>query len=276
MSAPTQQAWLEAHPYLDAIARLQRIIEEAGARGDGPGVAEPKWDRYAADFARGVPLLRSDAAGFDPAPAAAEVLRRIVDRLAEAELPDTLAAEVRALRDGFSAAPEAPLETVRALVAAKPDDEAPTSGVLAYLGWAALAHALAPILPSYAAWRADDQWGRPTCPTCGAAPVLGQLVEEEAGRRRLLACGRCHTRWPWKRLACPFCTTELPEKLAILEIEGEGGFRIDVCDNCKGYVKTYAAEGNESFLLADWTTLHLDVLARDRGYERKGASLYEI
>jgi FdhE protein len=276
MSVPTQQAWLAAHPYLDAIARLQRVIDEAGAGGDGPGVAEPRWEGYAPDFVRGVPLLQSRVAGFDAAPAAAEILRRMVDRLSEAELPDTLAEEVRALRDRFRATPEAPLEAVRALVAAKPDEEAPTTGVLAFLGWAALAHALAPVLPAYAAWRADDQWARPTCPTCGAAPVHAQLVAEDAGRRRLLACGRCRTRWAWKRIACPFCTTEVPEKLAILEIEGEGGFRLDVCDNCKGYVKTLDSQGNEAFLLADWTTLHLDVLARDRGYERKGASLYDL
>jgi len=29
-------------------------------------------------------------------------------------------------------------------------------------------------------------------------------------------------------------------------------------------------------LLADWTSLHLDVVAADRGLERKAASLYEI
>jgi hypothetical protein len=29
-------------------------------------------------------------------------------------------------------------------------------------------------------------------------------------------------------------------------------------------------------LLADWTSLHLDVLARDRGLKRLAASLYEL
>lgn len=274
MTVPTQQAWLAAHPYLEQLAKLQRIIDEAA--GPGPGVAEPDFARYAPDFARGVPLLQAPGAGFDPAPAAAEALRRIVDRLAAAELPDTLAGEVRALRDRFRDTPDAPLAAVRALAAAKPGDRAPEPGVLVYLGWTALARAIAPVLPAYRAWRDDDRWDRPSCPTCGAAPVLAQLVQEEAGRRRLLACGRCRTRWAWKRVACPFCTTEVPEKLAYLDIEGEGGFRIDVCDNCRGYVKTLDGEGNEGFLLADWTTLHLDVLARQRGYERKGASLYEI
>jgi FdhE protein len=202
----------------------------------------------------------------------------VVDRLASAELPDPLAEEIRGLRDRFRTSPDEPLRSVRALAAAKPGEDPGVPGVLAFLGWIAIARALAPALAAYAAWRADDRWDRPTCPTCGAAPVMAQLVEEGAGagRRRLLACGRCQTRWAWKRVACPFCTTENPEKLAILEVEGEGGFRLDVCDNCQGYVKTYGGQGNEPFMLADWTTLHLDVLAKDRGYERKGASLYDL
>jgi FdhE protein len=59
-------------------------------------------------------------------------------------------------------------------------------------------------------------------------------------------------------------------------VDGEGGLRIDYCDSCKGYLKTYNAEGNEGVLLADWTSLHLDVIARDRGLKRLAASLYEL
>lgn len=35
-------------------------------------------------------------------------------------------------------------------------------------------------------------------------------------------------------------------------------------------------EGSEGVLLADWTSLHLDVIARDRGLKRLAASLYEL
>jgi hypothetical protein len=58
--------------------------------------------------------------------------------------------------------------------------------------------------------------------------------------------------------------------------QGEGGLRIDYCDGCHGYLKTYDGEGSESVLLADWTSLHLDLLARDRGLKRMAASLYEV
>jgi len=46
-------------------------------------------------------------------------------------------------------------------------------------------------------------------------------------------------------------------------------------ESCGGYIKTYNGSGNESLLLADWTSLHLDVITRDRGLHRSAASLYE-
>ena len=45
---------------------------------------------------------------------------------------------------------------------------------------------------------------------------------------------------------------------------------------CSGYLKTYDGEGSESVLLADWASLHLDVIARDRGLKRLAASLYDL
>ena len=41
-------------------------------------------------------------------------------------------------------------------------------------------------------------------------------------------------------------------------------------------LKTYDGEGAETVLLADWTSLHLDLLARDRGLRRMAASLHEV
>ena len=62
----------------------------------------------------------------------------------------------------------------------------------------------------------------------------------------------------------------------MLDVDGEDGLRIDYCESCRGYLKTYNGEGNENVLLADWTSLHLDLAARDRGLKRLAASLYEI
>jgi FdhE protein len=62
----------------------------------------------------------------------------------------------------------------------------------------------------------------------------------------------------------------------VLQVEGDDALRLDTCEACLGYLKTYAGEGEESLFLLGWTTLHLDVLARERGYENTGASLFEI
>ena len=51
-----------------------------------------------------------------------------------------------------------------------------------------------------------------------------------------------------------------------LTVEGEGGLRIDYCEACGGYLKTYDGEGNELIL----------ILARDRGLKRRAASLYDL
>ena len=104
---------------------------------------------------------------------------------------------------------------------------------------------------------------------------MAQLVGADPGRMRLLTCGRCETQWRYGRTMCPFCETDA-QKLMSIAIEGEGGLRVDHCEACKGYLKTYDGQGHERILLADWTSLHLDQLALDRGLQRKATSLYDI
>ena len=65
-------------------------------------------------------------------------------------------------------------------------------------------------------------------------------------------------------------------RLGVVQIEGESGLRIDYCETCRGYLKTYDGQGDEALLLADWTSLHLDVIAHDRGLKRLATSLFEI
>lgn len=105
---------------------------------------------------------------------------------------------------------------------------------------------------------------------------MAQLLGNDPGRVRLLCCGCCGTRWRYRRTACPFCENEDDHRLASVVIEGEEDLRIDYCESCRGYIKTYNGSGNELLLLADWTSLHLDVIAQDHGLNRFGVSLYEL
>jgi len=104
---------------------------------------------------------------------------------------------------------------------------------------------------------------------------MAQLVGADPGRRRLLSCGCCGTRWQFKRTGCPFCETD-SQRLASVTIEGEPALRIDHCESCGGYLKTYVGQGSESLFLSDWSSLHVDLIAHDRGLKRLAASLYEF
>jgi FdhE protein len=272
----TRERWLEAHPFLAPIARFQELVDAAAAAVPVPAIGEPRWEAYASEFERGVPLLRTGVHGLDAVAPAAEVLGAIAARLAEAPLPGALAVQVVALREGLRA-PEDRTRAIAWALSGAPEDGAPVQGgLVAFLAWAALRRVLAPVIREFGAWRCEGHWNRGFCPTCGAQPGMSQLVSDGSLRHRRLACGCCGTRWKFKRLACPHCHNEEANRLAILELDGEARLRIESCEECKGYVKTYDGEGDEAVLLADWTTLHLDALAAQRGLRRAGASLFAL
>jgi FdhE protein len=151
----------------------------------------------------------------------------------------------------------------------------PSPALLRYLGWTATARWLAPVVRSFDAWRDEERWQRPYCPFCASLPAMAQLAGVDPGKRRLLACGCCGSRWQFRRTMCPFFETD-PHRLPSLTIEMEPELRIDHCTSCRGYLKTYVGEGNEGLMLSDWSSLHLDIIARDRGLVRATVSLYEL
>jgi len=161
------------------------------------------------------------------------------------------------------------------LLVQEPSAAPPFAGLMRYLGWKVMARFIGPIVLAFNSWRDEEKWHRRYCPTCGSLPAMAQLVPEEHGHRRHLSCGCCGTRWRYGRTMCPFCETDT-QRLSVVSVEGEGGLRIDYCDSCRGYLKSYVGEGNEALLLADWTSLHLDLLAIDRGLTRQAVSLYEL
>lgn len=78
-----------------------------------------------------------------------------------------------------------------------------------------------------------------------------------------------------RRTGCPFCENTDDQRLGTLEVEDEAGLRIAYCESCKGYLKTLDGQAPE-LLLSDWSSFHLDVLARDRGLKRLADSLYQL
>lgn len=78
-------------------------------------------------------------------------------------------------------------------------------------------------------------------------------------------------------MVCPFCEAGDDHRRTVLAIDGEQQLRrIDYCKSCGAYIKAYNGEGREALLLADWTSLHVDLVAGDHGLKRLASSLYEL
>jgi FdhE protein len=274
LSRLTREGWLEAHAYLrplaELCARVERLAADVASAYGSPGL--PAWRDYENDFREGIPLLRSTSVTIDLEPAG-RMTGSLVERVAHS-VDGTLGSEAAALAGDLRARPDAP-SLVAAWLLGEETFDPPSPGLLRYLGWTATSRYLAPLVDAFGQWRDEERWHRKYCPTCGSAPTMGQLIGVDPGRQRFLACGACGSRWRYRRTQCPFCENDA-QKLSVLAVEGEAGLRIDYCEACKGYLKTYDGQGDEAVQLLDWTSIHLDLAARDRGLERMSASLYEV
>jgi FdhE protein len=269
----TLESWLEAHAYLRPVAELSAEVDRAAAATGTVQAPMPDWEGYQLEFLAGVTLLQSADAAIDLEPGG-RAAAALIERLAQARSSGWLAAETRALHAELQREPRAGQCIVDLLLG----DESAVPllpGLARYLGWAAMRRVLGPVVVAFNNWRDEERWRRRYCPTCGSLPAMAQLVGEEHGRQRFLSCGCCGTRWHFLRTCCPFCESD-SQRLESVVVEGESGLRIDHCASCGGYLKTYDGHGNESLLLSDWSSLHLDVLAADRGLKRLAASLYEF
>ena len=241
MNQPTE-SWLAQHPYLQPLADLHALVEHAAGEVPIAAVAVPAWEAYEAEYHQGVPLLHSAAVAIDW---------------------DLADAAVEAMEQKVRSSP------LPAAVASQP-------GLSEVLEWNVVSRMLRDVVPAFSRWRDEERWLRPSCPTCDAAPAMAQLIGSDPGRMRMLWCGRCHTRWRFRRTACPFCEAGDDQRLNAVAVAGEDRLRIDYCEHCSGYLKTYVGEGSEEMWLADWTSLHLDVVARDRGLNRRAESLFHF
>lgn len=112
------------------------------------------------------------------------------------------------------------------------------------------------------------KWIKGYCPICGCLPRVSEIKDE--GKRYFL-CSFCNYYWEGERLKCPFCDNKDHNKLHYFYEEGKDAYRIDLCDNCKQYIKTIDTRKlnyDPNLDLEDITTLHLDILADSQGYKR--------
>jgi len=121
----------------------------------------------------------------------------------------------------------------------------------------------------------QEKWLKGNCPICGSFPAMEKFRREDG--KRILWCGLCGTEWHFKRLSCPFCGNEDHNTLRFFLVEENSasvkdGFRVDVCDKCKRYIKTLderklpESEKPELYI-ENLNTVYLDVLAQKDGYQ---------
>lgn len=115
-------------------------------------------------------------------------------------------------------------------------------------------------------------WAEGYCPVCGDWPALAEIRGLDSQRR--LRCGRCGGDWGTEWLRCPFCGERGHEHLGSLVSEGGEPRTVEVCEQCRHYVKSLtvlAPIPPELTLLRDLDTLVLDITALERGYGRPPA-----
>jgi FdhE protein len=115
-----------------------------------------------------------------------------------------------------------------------------------------------------------DRWQRGHCPMCGNAPALSEIQGKEGERR--LRCSLCGTGWYYPRLQCAFCGRRGHKTLGYIAVEGEEEkYRVQTCDSCHHYIKvvvTFDPILPDLLPVEDLATLHLDLVANERGFTR--------
>ncbi len=244
---------------LERLREIHGVVRDARARMEplqlDPGIARARLEA-------GEPLL---AGG--PVPVDAEVAARVLSEICR------IVGTPEALRLGESARAH-PLDfqaLAEALVAGRDPALVEARGVSGEFLACVLLAALRPSFRCHAErlqpLTEEVAWHRALCPICGSVPSLSEL-RGEPGRRHL-RCAVCEASWRVPRLRCPFCGTTDHTRLRYLTIESDFKMRLDVCKACRRYLKTRILPGGGAEADPfgwDLATLHLDSLARERGY----------
>jgi formate dehydrogenase maturation protein FdhE len=204
------------------------------------------------------------AAGIGPI---ADELPRAVSGVA-AELPDPLVAAGMAIQSGTD-------EDRRALVEAWLEDPAGPEPVLGF--WVRVA--AGPILEAARALisaPSREEWIGAACFACGCLAQVSVIAPETGefmgGSPRSLVCGRCAGWWAFPRAMCTWCGEGDPRRLPSFVPDERRAVRIDGCETCSTYVKTFdlrEAGGVDLVpLVDDVATVSLDLWANDQGLSR--------
>jgi FdhE protein len=113
------------------------------------------------------------------------------------------------------------------------------------------------------------------CPACDSKPQLAVLRPEGDGGKRYLGCSLCFTEWEYRRVLCPACGETDPLRLPRFQSEEPKATRVEACDNCKSYLKSFdlTLDGHLVPEVEEIATIALDVWAAENGYRKIEANV---
>jgi formate dehydrogenase accessory protein FdhE len=126
-----------------------------------------------------------------------------------------------------------------------------------------------------------QEWTAAICPVCGGAPQVSVIAEESgefmAGSPRSLICGRCASRWGFRRATCVACGEDDSRRVGGWTADAWPTIRIEACDTCRSYIKTFDLRrpGSRDVvpLVDDVASAALDLWANAQGLQRSVRSL---
>ncbi|HYH49535.1 MAG TPA: formate dehydrogenase accessory protein FdhE [Acidimicrobiia bacterium] len=186
----------------------------------------------------------------------------------DAGLPDPLVAAGVALQSGND-------DDRRGLVEAWLEDPAGPEPVLGF--WVRVA--AGPILEvarGMISTPSREEWTGAACPACGCLAQVSVIAPESGefmgGSPRSLVCGRCAGWWSFPRAMCTWCGEGDPRRLPSFVPDERRAVRIDGCETCSTYVKTFDLRESGGVdlvpLVDDVATVSLDLWANDQGLSR--------
>jgi formate dehydrogenase maturation protein FdhE len=218
----------ERQPELASAVHLQLDLIEAVRRVQGrittPWIETPA-DTLAARLSSGQPLLEFAQIAFDWNDVRL-LIRQVTDVLRRHEVID---APTATALHSVGRSPTLP-DVMRAWFSRQATIE--IEMIDEVLSWAARPYLqrTAEVLQQRVSF---EQWTRSMCPICGAEPEFSVIT---VGGERQLVCGRCHVRWAFNPIACPYCSNDDRTRIKSMATP-DGLYRVMICAPCGRYIK---------------------------------------
>jgi FdhE protein len=249
-------------PYLRFLAVLARAQHHIATAVDLAPALLPPADRVAQALEHGMPPV--SRALFEPDAGAMATVERLLDRLAEADVPAETAAAIAGLRN---APPDERRRSAHeTLVDSGPAGDLAQRALLAaglQLHFTRLAAQL----------NADDLKlvAEGACPVCGSPPMTSTVVGwPKAHNTRFCTCPLCAAMWNVVRVKCLVCGST--DGISFREIEGSATVKAETCETCRSYVKILYQVNDPALepMADDVASLGLDMRLAEEGWKRGG------